>query len=365
MLPLNCPNEKNRPLPSGNERFHILRERVLYAVEEGFFLFVLIPGDAFVELAQQAIRSFAQLLRDFHHRGDVQVALAVAAQARNALAADAEHLTGLRPLGEAILHGLAQRRHVDLRAQRRLGEGYGQIDVHVVLAALEQLVRAHADDDLQVARGAAALAQTALTADGQHLAVVDARGNLDRAALADAHLAEALEYGTGLVDDLARAAAERPTVDGLDASEGRAGDHALLTAAAAGGAGVHAGAGLRAGAVALGALLIADEVDLLLAAQRGLLEGEGQVVAQIVAGSGAVAARGAAAAGEELGKDVIGFEDEVMSVFKNYNWPGNLREMRNVVKRATLLCLGDFISLKDIPAELAAVDPVAQIEDLA
>ena len=50
---------------------------------------------------------------------------------------------------------------------------------------------------------------------------------------------------------------------------------------------------------------------------------------------------------------------------KNYNWPGNLREMRNVVKRATLLCLGDFISLKDIPAELAAVDPVPQIEDLA
>ena len=72
-----------------------------------------------------------------------------------------------------------------------------------------------------------------------------------------------------------------------------------------------------------------------------------------------------AASNEELGKDVIGFEDEVMSVFKNYNWPGNLREMRNVVKRATLLCLGDFISLKDIPAELAAVDPVPQIEDLA
>ena len=39
--------------------------------------------------------------------------------------------------------------------------------------------------------------------------------------------------------------------------------------------------------------------------------------------------------------------------------------MRNVVNRATLLFLGDFISLKDIPAELAAVDPVPQIEDLA
>ena len=44
------------------------------------------------------------------------------------------------------------------------------------------------------------------------------------------------------------------------------------------------------------------------------------------------------AANRELGKDVIGFDDTVMNVFRHYNWPGNLREMRNVVKRATLLC---------------------------
>ena len=60
-----------------------------------------------------------------------------------------------------------------------------------------------------------------------------------------------------------------------------------------------------------------------------------------------------AAANEELDKDVIGFEDAVMRVFRNYNWPGNLREMRNVVKRATLLCQGNFISLEHIPSELS------------
>lgn len=59
-----------------------------------------------------------------------------------------------------------------------------------------------------------------------------------------------------------------------------------------------------------------------------------------------------AAANRELGKEVIGFEESVMEVFKNYSWPGNLREMRNVVKRATLLCLSDFISLEQIPMEL-------------
>ena len=71
-----------------------------------------------------------------------------------------------------------------------------------------------------------------------------------------------------------------------------------------------------------------------------------------------------AAANEELGKDVIGFEDAVMDVFRRYNWPGNLREMRNVVKRATLLCQGEFIGMEHIPSELSEVKE-ADIEDFA
>lgn len=71
------------------------------------------------------------------------------------------------------------------------------------------------------------------------------------------------------------------------------------------------------------------------------------------------------AANEELGKNVIGFEETVMEVFKRYNWPGNLREMRNVVKRATLLCQTDFIGLDHIPPELAEVKTPPATEDLA
>ena len=41
-------------------------------------------------------------------------------------------------------------------------------------------------------------------------------------------------------------------------------------------------------------------------------------------------------ANEELGKQVAGFDEEVMRIFRTYSWPGNLREMRNIVKRATL-----------------------------
>ncbi len=72
-----------------------------------------------------------------------------------------------------------------------------------------------------------------------------------------------------------------------------------------------------------------------------------------------------AASNDELGKDVVGFDDAVMDIFKRYNWPGNLREMRNVVKRATLLCQESFITPEHIPAELSErlSDPVT--EDLA
>ncbi len=72
-----------------------------------------------------------------------------------------------------------------------------------------------------------------------------------------------------------------------------------------------------------------------------------------------------AASNEELEKEVIGFDEEVLRIFKNYNWPGNLREMRNVVKRATLLCQTDFIGRNDIPAELALPVKSAVSEDFA
>ena len=56
-----------------------------------------------------------------------------------------------------------------------------------------------------------------------------------------------------------------------------------------------------------------------------------------------------------LNKSVAGFDPEVASVFMSYGWPGNLREMKNVVKRATLLATGKFIGLKEIPVELYSV----------
>lgn len=56
-------------------------------------------------------------------------------------------------------------------------------------------------------------------------------------------------------------------------------------------------------------------------------------------------------ANQQLNKDIIGFSPEVVSIFQNYSWPGNLRELQNCVKRATLLSKGDFIESEVLPAE--------------
>lgn len=54
----------------------------------------------------------------------------------------------------------------------------------------------------------------------------------------------------------------------------------------------------------------------------------------------------------ELEKNIIGFENDVIELFKKYPWPGNLREMQNTIKRAVLLCQSNLISLGDIPQKL-------------
>ncbi len=54
----------------------------------------------------------------------------------------------------------------------------------------------------------------------------------------------------------------------------------------------------------------------------------------------------------ELGKDVKGFSKEVEDVLKSYIWYGNLRELKNVIKRATLLTDGDLVDVKSLPFEI-------------
>ena len=57
-------------------------------------------------------------------------------------------------------------------------------------------------------------------------------------------------------------------------------------------------------------------------------------------------------ANRELDKNLIGFDNAASTILQKYNWPGNLRQLKNIVKRATLLANGDFITPKELGDEI-------------
>ena len=57
-------------------------------------------------------------------------------------------------------------------------------------------------------------------------------------------------------------------------------------------------------------------------------------------------------ANKELDKHLVGFDAKASQALLSYHWPGNLRQMKNIVKRATLLAQGSFITLLELGTEL-------------
>ncbi len=50
----------------------------------------------------------------------------------------------------------------------------------------------------------------------------------------------------------------------------------------------------------------------------------------------------------ETGRRIRGFSNRAMDALLTYRWPGNVREMKNVVERAVVLCSGDAIEVDDL-----------------
>lgn len=48
-------------------------------------------------------------------------------------------------------------------------------------------------------------------------------------------------------------------------------------------------------------------------------------------------------------RNIKGLEDSVYKIFKNYNWPGNIRELKNVIESAFNLTGNDVIKVEDLP----------------
>ncbi|HTU22372.1 MAG TPA: sigma-54 dependent transcriptional regulator [Gemmataceae bacterium] len=68
--------------------------------------------------------------------------------------------------------------------------------------------------------------------------------------------------------------------------------------------------------------------------------------------------------------DVRGFSEEALRALENYNWPGNIRELRNVVERVVALSAGPEVQLRDLPETIrlhgsASIVPAMRAEPIA
>ena len=66
-------------------------------------------------------------------------------------------------------------------------------------------------------------------------------------------------------------------------------------------------------------------------------------------------------ANKELGRHVLGLDKKASERIAAYDWPGNLRELNNVMKRATLLTRGDYIGVAELEQSMSHVQPQAPI----
>ena len=56
---------------------------------------------------------------------------------------------------------------------------------------------------------------------------------------------------------------------------------------------------------------------------------------------------------KRYGKQIRGFDSEVLNLLLDHSYPGNVRELLNIVERAVILCRGEQITANLLPAELA------------
>jgi NtrC-family two-component system response regulator AlgB len=67
----------------------------------------------------------------------------------------------------------------------------------------------------------------------------------------------------------------------------------------------------------------------------------------------------------QYGRPAKTFSMEALQLIENHGWPGNLRELRNAIERAVILCTGRTIQPADLPGSLSRADALSPVEKRA
>jgi len=67
---------------------------------------------------------------------------------------------------------------------------------------------------------------------------------------------------------------------------------------------------------------------------------------------------------EKNRKTVNALAPEVLQAFRGYPWPGNIRELENVIERGVIVCQGDTLTLQDLPENLRHAGWVFREEEM-
>ena len=59
--------------------------------------------------------------------------------------------------------------------------------------------------------------------------------------------------------------------------------------------------------------------------------------------------------GRQLGSEVTGMDKEVQDVFEAYHWPGNIRELENLMEQMLVLAEGQQLTLADVPSHISEI----------